>query len=325
MKNSSRSLYVLLLFFLSFTTRSQEGIPVYYDYLTDNLTLIHPAMSGASRCSKIRLNGRMQWSGVEDFPALQTLSINSHLASHSGWGLIIFNDRNGYNKQKGAYISFAHHLQLSQGTTLNQLSFGLGVLFSNHQLELENTFLPGGDPVLNGGNLNRTYYNLDAGFAWHVGTFFLIGTAKNLIPVNRSFYPNNSETDNLRHYIVSTGIFFDGNSRIHPEPSVMIQYKEYSNELIGDFNLKFYLDLSATNVMFLGASYRNYFTTSEYQALQDISPMLGVFMRKFMIAYVYTHQLSQTTFSNGGFHQLTLGFNFDCRKREIHYGCPHLK
>ena len=34
---------------------SQEGIPIYSDYLTDNYYLLHPSMAGVANCNKIRI------------------------------------------------------------------------------------------------------------------------------------------------------------------------------------------------------------------------------------------------------------------------------
>lgn len=325
MKNFKAYIYLFLTVFFFQNIRAQEGIPIYYDYLTDNLTLIHPALVGASRCSKVRLSGRMQWSGVEDFPMLQTLSINSHLGKKSGFGIILYNDRNGYHSQKGMQFAFAHHLQLSQGATFNQLSFGLSAMYSLNQIDYADFDMEDSDPVLKNIMNSGGYFNMDVGLAWHIEHFFFIFSAKNLLLMNRPLYSEKIENANLRNYVTTIGYFFGKNQGLHFEPSVMLQYKDYSQELIGDFNGKFYLDFPDGGAFFIGASYQNYFESAATQSLQDITPMIGAFFGKFMIAYVYTHQLSETTFSKGGFHQLTLGFNFDCRERIIHYGCPHLR
>ncbi len=314
------------LFILSMNPSfAQEGIPVYYDYLTDNLTLLHPAMNGASRCSKVRLNGRMQWAGVQNFPMLQTLSVNSHLGKNSGFGLIIYNDRNGYHSQKGLQFAFAHHLQLSKGNTFNQLSFGLSAMYSMNQLD-QTSFDPAlFDPVVSRVLESAGYFNMDLGLAWHIQGFYFIASAKNILLMHRPLYSPDLENANLRNYIGHIGYFIGKGRGLHFEPSVMMQYKEYSEELIGDFNGKFYLDLSGGGALFFGASYRNYFDSSSIQSLQDVSPFLGIFINRFTVSYVYTHQLSETTFSQGGFHQITLGFNFDCRERPPALVCPHLK
>ena len=93
---------------------AQEGIPVYLDYLQDNLYLLHPSMAGASQTSKLRGTARSQWAGLENAPALQTVSINSRVGEKVGVGGILFNDGNGFFGQTGAYATFAYHLLLSR-------------------------------------------------------------------------------------------------------------------------------------------------------------------------------------------------------------------
>ncbi|TXG40110.1 type IX secretion system membrane protein PorP/SprF, partial [Seonamhaeicola maritimus] len=61
------------------TTISQEGLPIYTDYLTDNYYLIHPSMAGVANCAKVRLTARQQWFGHEDAPKLLTMSINGRI------------------------------------------------------------------------------------------------------------------------------------------------------------------------------------------------------------------------------------------------------
>ncbi len=319
-----RLLAFSLIVFALFQSRAQEGIPIYYDYLTDNLFLIHPAMAGASSCSKVRLTGRMQWSGVEDFPMLQTLNVSSHLGKHSGFGIILYNDRNGYHSQKGLQMAFAHHLQLSQGRTLNQLSFGISGMYSFNQIDMTDFDPNNFDPAVANVMQSAGYFNIDVGLAWHVENFFFIASAKNLLLMSRPLYTPGLENNNLRNYVGSMGYFFGKREGFHFEPSVMFQYKEYSGEMIGDANLKFYQDM-ANGAFFWGVSYRNYLNQSVYGSLQDLTPFIGFYSNKFIISYVYTYQLAENTFSKGGFHQVSLGFNFDCRRREPVLGCPHIR
>jgi hypothetical protein len=88
-----RKFYLAILVILTQSSFSQEGLPVYSDYLSDNYYLLHPSMAGAANCTKVRLTARQQWFGVQDAPALQTLSINGSLGDRSGGGLIVFNDK----------------------------------------------------------------------------------------------------------------------------------------------------------------------------------------------------------------------------------------
>ena len=79
------------VFLLAQTAISQEGMPIYSDYLTDNYYLIHPSMAGAANCAKVRVTGRQQWFGDEDAPRLLTMSVNGRIGeSNSGVGAIFY-------------------------------------------------------------------------------------------------------------------------------------------------------------------------------------------------------------------------------------------
>ena len=67
--------FLITIIFCSKTT-SQEGLPIYSDYLSDNFYLLFPSMAGVSNCTKLRFTGRKQWMDQDKSPNLQTLSIN---------------------------------------------------------------------------------------------------------------------------------------------------------------------------------------------------------------------------------------------------------
>ena len=94
---------LVTLLLSAFSSYSQEGLPVYTDYLTDNYYLIHPSMAGAANCSQVRLTARRLWIGESDAPGLQTLSINGRIGRSSGLGVNAFADVNGFHKQNGPF------------------------------------------------------------------------------------------------------------------------------------------------------------------------------------------------------------------------------
>ena len=66
----TKNITTLVLLFLSFIEiQSQEGLPIYSDYLTDNYYLIHPSMAGVANCNKARLTARQQWFGQDNAPS----------------------------------------------------------------------------------------------------------------------------------------------------------------------------------------------------------------------------------------------------------------
>jgi type IX secretion system PorP/SprF family membrane protein len=326
-----KKIFLIFAFALSQITFSQEGVAVYSDYLSDNYYLIHPSMAGAANCGKIRLTGRQQWLGQEDAPALQTISFNTALDEDgvSGVGMILFNDRNGYHSQRGAKLTYAHHLRFSRGTSdLNQLSFGLSAAFV--QSNIDGTDFTGFDPVIVPGVIQKdAYFNVDIGASYHYMDFFTHLTVKNFLANRRELYTSEIESDNLRKYLWSAGAVFGDSDKLMFEPSFMFQMVEETSEKSIDLNLKVYKNVDFGR-LWGGVSYRRSFDGAEYlsgstvkeQKLQYITPIVGVNYKKFMFSYTYSHLLGDIKFDNGGFHQITLGFDIFCRAADWDCNCP---
>lgn len=326
--------YVLLLIIgllVSHLATSQEGVPVYTDYLTDNYYLIHPSMAGAANCSKVRLTARQQWFGHEDAPKLLTLSLNGRVGdSPSAFGGILYTDKNGYHSQTGAYVTYAHHLMFSRNEVdLNMLSFGLSVGFIQYRLDQTTFLFDGPDSIVSGAVESETNMNIDFGFSYHFLDYYAHATVKNLL--KNSGINNDIEiTSNLRRYLLSVGgVFGKFGSEWSFEPSIMFQYKDGTKEASIDLNIKTYKGMEFGK-LWGGLSYRRSFDGAEFldgsglsrQKSQLLSPVLGVDINDFMFAYNYTYQSNSVVFTNGGFHQLSLGYNFNCRKKRYDCMCP---
>ena len=311
---------------------SQEGLPIYTDYLTDNYYLIHPSMAGVANCSKVRLTARQQWFGHDDAPKLLTLSMNGRIGeSQSAVGGVLYTDKNGYHSQTGAYVTYAHHLMFSRNEVdLNMLSFGLSAGFIQYKLD-ETTFLfDGPDPIIDGIVQNASNFNIDFGFSYHYLDYYAHATVKNVL--ENSGVNNDIEiTSNLRRYLLSAGgVFSKFGSEWSYEPSLMFQYKDGTGESSIDINGKVYKQMEFGKV-WGGLSYRTSLDGAEFitnsgsvssQKLQQITPILGVNYDDFMFAYTYTYQTNSLVFTNGGFHQFTLGYNFNCRRKKYECNCP---
>ena len=55
------------------------------------------------------------------------------------------------------------------------------------------------------------------------------------------------------------------------------------------------------------------------------APLLGVNVKDFMFAYSYNYQANDIVYNSGGFHQITLGFNFNCGRAAYSCNCPAVK
>ena len=111
-------IYLFSFFFIA-DLKAQEGVPVYFDYLTENYYLVHPSMAGVNLVGgKLRMTARKQWFDQVEAPNLQTLTADLRLSERSGVGVTVFNDQNGYHSQKGLYLTYAHHINFN-GLNLN--------------------------------------------------------------------------------------------------------------------------------------------------------------------------------------------------------------
>ena len=317
---SIKKTYLLLFILLSQMAYSQDGIPVYSDYFSDNLYLLHPSMAGAASYNQIRLTARNQWVDQNEAPNLQTLAFNARVGERSGIGGIFFNDRNGYHSQTGGYVTYAHHIMFSRNdyVDLNQLSFGLSFGLIQSRLD-ETQFDPlDFDPIIAGIIQSTSYFNVDAGVSYNFLNFSGHFTVKNLIFQNRSIYSSDYESTNQRKYIISGAYAIGdfGATWIY-EPSFMFQIQERTGEQSIDINGKVYRAMEFGQ-LWGGISYRNSFDGAEYlngvdvanQKLQYLTPVIGINVNKFMFAYTYTQQMGNVKFDSGGFHQITLGLNF---------------
>ena len=311
---------------------SQEILPVYSDYLSDNYFLLHPSMAGAANCAKVRLTGRQQWFGQEDAPALQTLSFNGSITEKDGMGIILINDKNGYHSQKGFRVAYAHHIMFSRDNVdLNQLSFGVNVGFAQSLLD-ETDFRDGNpafDPTIDGTIVQKAnYFNVDIGASYNFLDFYAHFTLKNALASERRIY-SVREPVNLRRLIYNMGYTFGDADRILLEPSVMFQHTFLTKESTVDLNIKAYKNLEFGRV-WGGLSYRRSLDGAEYldgvaianQKLQYITPILGINYKNYMFSYTYSQLLGDIKFDTGGFHQLTLGINLFCKPEKYHCNCP---
>jgi hypothetical protein len=101
-----------------------------------------------------------------------------------------------------------------------------------------------------------------------------------------------------------------------------------TKEKLVDFNLKVHKDLlQGIGSLWGGLSYRRSFEGAQYlngtavssQKLQYITPFFGVTYKQLMIGYTYSRVSGPILFDQGAYHQITLGFNFNC-KQEYYIG-----
>lgn len=313
---------------------AQEGLPLYTDYLTDNLQLVHPsAVAAAFDGGLIRMTSRKQWMDIKNAPELQTISVQYRVDAHLGLGGVAFRDQNGYYSTTGAYVTLGRHINLKDNwpcdcafpdryNDLKQLSFGLNIGFVHNSLDQSSFDLSDYDPLITGIKEVTSYINMDAGVSYFKPLYNLHFTIKNILFSTHDrygdySYPFKRSAADYRRYILSGGGYFHKNRSYILEPSILFQYAEITREKTIDLNLKTYL-VSKRGRFWIGASFRNtirpqtFFDTFiiEAQNLKTLTPLIGFEKEKFIVSYNYTQQTGAVLIGNVDYHQITLGFNF---------------
>ncbi|QMU64648.1 MAG: type IX secretion system membrane protein PorP/SprF [Flavobacteriaceae bacterium] len=313
-------LEIIIVLLLTFTVNGQQTLPIYSDYLSDNVFLVHPSAAGIGNTGKLRFTVRQQWAGIRDAPSLQTMSFHNKFGRKAALGIVAFNDRNGFHSQKGIQGTYAYHLELDRGYYFNQLSFGIAFTGVQNQRD-QSTFA--GDPTVAQLIESSSYFNADFSVAYHYSGFSSYFTVKNLLLSAKSNLNNSLEPLDLRNYIFSFGYYFNNeNSFVQLEPSIMVQLRESTGERTADFNIKAYKTYEDTQ-LWVVLSYRKSFDANPIENLQYITPIIGINHRKLMFSYTYTKQLNDIVLTNAGFHQFSLGINLFTRRQRA-TACPNI-
>ncbi|TGD58627.1 PorP/SprF family type IX secretion system membrane protein [Flavobacterium humi] len=318
--NKGKLLIAVLL--LSFTKNvAQElNVPVATQYLADNPFVLSPTYAGIGDNFRIRANGFAQWVGIKDSPRNQALYADFRIADQSGVGASFYNDKNGFTRQTGAKLSFAHHIILDYYSK-QYLSFGISFNINNFRIDTENFNIV--DPSITNDRFTSNN-NFDVGLLYRRKAFFFSVNASNILNKDtKKFYM--AEPNLLRNYQIFTGYTYksDRDSRVEIEPSAYFQYFQSDGRSSTDLNAKIrYYDNQRTGYFWLGATYR--FLNDQPLKPLTLGPMIGIKKQGFYVGYSYQLTLNELANYNSGTHMITIGLDFlqkasncPCTQKEV--------
>ena len=296
-------LIILLLFFSVFAMKGQElTIPQLSQYLADNPFVMSPTYAGIGDHVKIRINGLTQWVGIKDAPDTQSLAADMRVGEQSGLGMMLYNDSNGETKQRGARVSFAHHLTIDRYDD-KFLSFGLSYNFNQFRIDIEN--FDALDPSVTDDRAT-TNHNFDVGVLYRWDKFYISANASNIINKDLSKFNPIFEPNRLRNYYLYTGYRYkkNKNSDFEIEPSVFFQLFESDGRSVTDLNVKFrWYDFE--DYYYAGVTYR--FLNDQIGDPLYVAPLIGLKKNKFYFGYSYQVILNEILGYSTGTHVVTLG------------------
>lgn len=296
-------LIICLVLLYAFQLKAQElTLPQLSQYLADNPFVISPTYAGVGDHIKVRLNGLTQWVGIEDAPDTQSLAADGRLGNRSGVGFLLYNDSNGETKQRGARVSFAHHLTLDKYDD-EFLSFGISYNFNQFRIDIENFQNP--DPGVTDDRAT-TNHNFDIGVLYRYDKFYFSANASNLLNKDLTKFNPISEPNALRNYYVYSGYRYtkNKNSKLEIEPSIFFQWFESDGRSVTDLNTKFrFYDFE--DYYYVGVTYR--FLNDQIGDPLYIAPLIGLKKSNFYFGYSYQIILNEILGFSTGTHVITIG------------------
>jgi len=298
-------LLIFVLLLSTLITRAQElNSPQLSQYLADNPFVLSPTYAGIGDHVKIRLNGLAQWVGIKDAPRTQSLAADMRLGEKSGVGIFLYNDSNGYTKQQGARISFAHHLTLNRYED-EFLSFGISYNFNQFRLDVEEFIDAGFDPGVTD-DRSTSNHNFDVGLLYRKNSFYFSVNASNVINKDVYIFDPIFEPNKLRNFYAYTGYRYkkSRSSNMEIEPSLLYKIFESDGRSEADLNLKFrWYDFE--DYYYAGVTYR--FLNDQIGRPLYIAPLAGLKKSNFYFGYSYQIILNEILGYSTGTHVVTIG------------------
>lgn len=211
-----------------------------------NRMIYNPAAIAQSEYVDIMVSAREQWTGFEEAPSTQSLSVSNYFDSwRMGLGLSVVNDKLGAENIQNVKAKYAYHVWLSDN---NYLSFGLGAgvmmkSFSSADLIFEDPT----DEHIADADMSKTRLDFDLGFEWHVGDIFMGAAVNHLTQSNKN--PNILKVQ--RHQYAYAGVRLFVNDLISLRPSVNVFSIENIYSVGGEIAMNY------DDSFWFGLGYRN--------------------------------------------------------------------
>lgn len=113
-----------MILFTSYTM-SQGGMTA--SHFMFNEACFNPSVAGHNPQLEVAMLSRTQWVGFDEAPRSGFLTLHAYQRRIGGLGLVVLNDRTGFESTLNINFQYAHHLRLSTYSTLS-LGAGLGLL-----------------------------------------------------------------------------------------------------------------------------------------------------------------------------------------------------
>ena len=320
------SLIAILTTLVSLSSFGQD--PEFTQFYANPIYL-NPAMAGSHGCPRVNLNHRNQWPSLSGAFVTNSVSYDQFVnVLQGGIAVQVTNDMAGQNTINWSTINLAYsyHLQATREfsflfgakATWNQKFLNWSKLTFGDQIDPRRGFiyqtgdLPRGNLLDNGWG-TRGFFDVSAGIVGYSENFYFGFAANHLNKPQETLIIGDSRMPMRFTGHMGANIVFGAKSQYRNQTSI-------SPNIIYTYQDGF-MQLNVGTYVKYGV-----FTAGAWWRARDAFILtIGLDAGSFKFGYSYDVTISKLTNASGGSHELSMGFNFNCKTKPKKFrtiSCP---
>jgi type IX secretion system PorP/SprF family membrane protein len=292
---------IVVVLLLKYGVNAQQ-IPTLSQFMENNY-MVNPAVAGTKTYSPLVFNYKRWWSGMDDAPAMQSISSHFQASDNVGLGGKIFNYATGPLSKMGMEATYAYQLKI--GSNGAKLSLGLSaqlyqVYLNKSLLKLEeqddNALIFGSEKLI----------TPDAAFgAYFYNQHYYVGLSAYQL-FNRKvdmMTDNILENRQVRHYFLTAGYTYDINNNYSLEPTLLAKFIEAG--------------ISQAEINIKGVYKQAFWIGLGYRTGDAAIINAGIRKDRFVFGYAYDYSLNEIRKHSIGSHELLFIVKFNRSKPKL--------
>jgi type IX secretion system PorP/SprF family membrane protein len=253
---------------------------------------INPAYAGNRASDNFTAIYRDQWVGMTGAPKTAAFSWDKRRSeSNVGYGLEIYDDQVGLEKNTGFQAFYAYHIPFGDSF----LSLGLSGGVMNYKVNYSQASLINPEDPMFEADVNGWLATAGFGVLYGAPNWYVSFSVPQMLHTSLSIqnYENQADIQGDNQYFLTGGYVFDLTDEVKAKPSLMLK-AEKGSPIQYDVNLNFWF----SDIFSVGVSYR--------QGDALIGMLEFQVLPKLRIGYAYDHSISTLSSYNQGTHEIML-------------------
>jgi type IX secretion system PorP/SprF family membrane protein len=316
-----KKIYTIVMLSLSLVTcKSVMAQDPQFTQFYANPLYLNPAFAGSNVCPRVCLNYRNEWSGIAGTYVTTSASFDRYVYKiKSGIGFLATNDRAGQGTLNTSNFSGIYSYQWRP---TRNLSINVGFKATYGEKSLDWSKLNFGDQIDDRrgfvhntseiqGKSKVSYVDFSAGFVGYTKYFYAGFAADHLTEPNEALTQGGTSKLPMKFTGHAGAVIPVGNKSDDASISPNILYQQQQ-----DFR-QLDLGLYVTKGALVGGLW--------YRNSDAFIVLIGIQHGIFKVGYSYDVTVSKLTNASAGSHEISIGFNFFCKKPKPKYrpgNCP---